>query len=468
MQGRSGAGLLGPTRREAVINGRRSALSASMADGWRAGPRPERPRIALTAVLIAAAMPVRLSADIPVINSVSVLDILLIAAAVTLYLDLAVRPLDPGYRPLFWILWIPFVLSIISLVWSEDRIATLRSVFIYAEGLIAYLFVIRELHGLPAARIVTYIKRFAYLLIIPAVLLLLRVPGFGPQEAGLSERSGGYTSYYTRLSHPILGRSNNLATVLAFFAPLLLWWGHTHRDRRVMVAGVVTFVAIFLTLSRGVLLAFLLAGVLYAPFAAGRRRFGRPGLGFKVTALVTLGFTAIAVFYTVNAETREFFAGRLSADNVTGRSALIAESLSDIAAQPLLGYGGGAGPDPNPLLAVDVHNTFLQQVVYFGLPLGLVASVALCAIAGFFLARRTTPLAGAIGYTVMVQLVLFLFESSFEGTVLRVLFYMSVAFAVALLRAVEEESPAIPGHAGDAPRHAVRRTGPRSAHVARL
>lgn len=445
MQGRGGRRVFGLTRHGAVTIGRRPVLSASPADAWRAGPRPERPRLALMAVLIAAAMPVRLSADIPVVNSVSVLDILLIAAALTLYLDLAVRPPDTGYRALFWILWVPFVLSIISLVWSEDRIATLRSVFIYAEGLVAYLFVIRELHALPAARIVTYIRRFAYLLIIPAVLLLLHVPGFRPQEAGLSETSGGYTSYYTRLSHPILGRSNNLATVLAFFAPLLLWWGHTHRDRRAMVAAAVTFIAIFLTLSRGVLLALLIAGVLYAPFAAGRHRFGRPGLGFKVTTLVTLGFTAIAIFYTVNAETREFFAGRLSAENVTGRSALIAESLSDVAARPLLGYGGGASPEPNPLLAVDVHNTFLQQVVYYGLPLGLVTSVALCAIAAFFLARRTTPLAGAIGYTVMVQLVLFLFESSFEGTVLRVLFYMSVGFAVALLRAVEEESPAIPG-----------------------
>jgi O-antigen ligase len=443
LQGRSGGGVLGPARREAFITARRPASAASAADAWREGPRPARPRIALTVVLIAAAMPVRLSADIPVINSVSVLDILLIAAALTLYLDISARPLDLGYSTLFRILWVPLVLSIVSLVWSEDRDATLRSVFIYAEGLVAYLFVIRELRGLPAARIVTYIRRFAYLLIIPAVLLLLRVPGFQPQEAGLSETSGSYTSYYTRLSHPVLGRSNNLATVLAFFAPLLLWWGHTHRDRRVTVAAVVVFVAIFLTLSRGVLLAFLIAGVLYAPFAAGRRRVGRPGLGFKVTALVTLGFTAIAIFYTVNAETREFFAGRFSAENVTGRSALIAESLNDVAARPLLGYGGGASPDPSPLVAVDVHNTFLQQVVYFGLPLGLVASVALCAIAGFFLARRTTPLAGAIAYTVMVQLVLFLFESSFEGTVLRVLFYMSVGIAVALLRAVEHESSAV-------------------------
>ena len=42
----------------------------------------------------------------------------------------------------------------------------------------------------------------------------------------------------------------------------------------------------------------------------------------------------------------------------------------------------------------------------------------------------------------MVQLVIFLFEASFEGTVLRVLFYLSIAMAAALLRSVEAESAA--------------------------
>ena len=39
----------------------------------------------------------------------------------------------------------------------------------------------------------------------------------------------------------------------------------------------------------------------------------------------------------------------------------------------------------------------------------------------------------------IVQRVIFLFESSFEGTVLRVLFYLSVGMAAALLRAAEAE-----------------------------
>jgi O-antigen ligase len=391
------------------------------------------------AVLVAAAMPVRISEDFPIINSVSILDVLLILALVTLYLDLAFRPPDLGYRVLFWILCVPLALSALSVVWSQDRDATVRTVIIYAEGLVAYLFVVRELSGLPAARVITYIKRFAYLLIIPGVLLLLHVPGFAPHEQGLEPTSASYVSYYTRLSHPVLGRSNNLATVLAFFVPLLFYWGHVRHDRRISRAGFVTLLATFLTLSRGVLLAFPIAGLLYAPLVAGRRRVERGGVGMKIAASVALGFIAIAVFYTFNTATREFFISRLSLANVDDRSALISRSIEKIASSPLLGYGAGATPDQDPLLAKDVHNTFLQQILYLGVPAGLLASLALCGIAAFFLARRSSPIAAVIGYAVTVQLVLFLFESSFEGTVLRVLFYMSVGLAAALLRSTEAE-----------------------------
>jgi O-antigen ligase len=394
------------------------------------------------AVLLAAAVPLRISDSVPILNTVTVLHLLLVIVAVTLVLDLAFRPPDTGYPHLFWILCVPLVLSIVSMVWSQDRSATLRAVLIYAGGVIAYLFVVRELAGLPSARVITYVKRYAYLLIIPSVLLLLHVPGVTPQEPSLSLTSGEYVSYYTRLSHPVLGRSNNLATVLAFFVPLLLYWGHARHDHRATRAGFVTSLAIFVTLSRGALLAFLIAGLLYALFAPGRHADRRAGLGAKVAATAALGLIAVAVFYTVNPPTREFFAARLDLANVTERSNLISLSLTKIEDRPLLGYGAGVSPD-HTFLVEGVHNTYLQQVLYFGLPLGLLVVLALWRIAGFFLARRrATALAGVIAYAVMVQLVIFLFESSFEGTILRILFYLSVGLAAALLRSVDAESRA--------------------------
>jgi len=437
-------------------------IATTKASAWAA-----RPRLALMGVLVAAAMPLR-AHSLPLISSASILDALLLIAAVTLFLDLAFRPVDIGYPPLFLLLSVPLIVSILSFSWSADRPATLRVVINYAEGLVAYLFMVRELEGVSADRIVTYIKRYSYLVIIPAVLLLLHVPGFEPRgEAGRS--SGDYLRNFSRLSHPVIGASNNLATVLAFFAPILLYWGHTRRDRAVTRAGLITLIAIGLTLSRGILLAFVLAALLYLPLRAGRRDPAGRGLATKIAAAVVLGAVAIGVFYAVNAPTKNFFESRTSAVNVNQRTELLSYSFAQIGANPVLGGGAGVAGNIAPMQSntdgvsldlytsapatvssaqrarIDVHNAYLQQAIFYGLPLGLLVSLALCGTAGVFLARRRmVALAGVIAYALMVQLISFLFEGSFEGTLLRVLFYLSIGMATALLRSVErqQESPA--------------------------
>jgi hypothetical protein len=424
---------------------------------------PVRARVALMAVLLAAAMPVRLVHSVPVASSASILDLVLIAAAATLFMDLAFRPVDVGYRELFLLLCVPLIFSAISLVWSEDRNASVRAVLIYAEGLVIYLFVVRELADLPPARIITYIKRYSYLLIIPGVLLLLHVPGFEPRTDA-ARSSGDYLRYFSRFSHPVLGSSNNLATPLAFFAPILLYWGHTRKDRRATIAAFVSLIAIALTQSRGIVLAFAVSGVLYAPLAVRGRSAAVRGMGAKVVATVLVGIAALGVFYAVNSSTHEFFKNRLSPSNVTDRSGAIFLSLGSIAKKPLLGYGAGVNPptelftSPGHVAALglysdvpaqrtggapELNNTYLQQALYFGIPAALIISLALCGTAGVFLARRRSiALAGVIAYALMVQLVSFLFERSFEGTVYRVLFYLSVGLATALLRSAEQESQA--------------------------
>jgi O-antigen ligase len=393
------------------------------------------------AILVAAAVPVRVTDGFPVVRSISILDIVLVGLGTTLVLDLAFRPVDAGYRSLFRVLFLPLVVATASLAWTQDFSATLRAMLVYAEGVVAYLLVVRELEGLPPARVVGYIKRFAYLLIVPAVLLELHVPGFSPQAPGLKHSAGDYISYYTRLSHPFIGRSNNLATILAFFTPLLFYWGHDRHDRRFTRAAFLTLLAIFLTLSRGTLLAFVIAGVLYVPFLYDRRRAAGRSLARKIFAGVVLGAAAILVFYSLNPTVHEFFGGRFTLTNVNSRFRLVSLSLSKVADRPLLGYGAGVIPDADPQLAPGSHNTYLQQIVYFGLPLGLVVCGVLWRTAGIFLARRRlTPLAGVVAYVLLVQLVAFLFEASFEGTVLRVLFYLSIGLAVGLLRSVEAEN----------------------------
>lgn len=407
------------------------------------------------AVLLAAAMPVRLPVRVPVVGSVSVLDLLLIVALVTLFLDLPWRRLDWGYRPLAAALAVPPAACALSMLWSQDRVATFRATVISVEAFVAYLFVMRELEGLSAARVVAYLRRYAWLVTLPAVLLMLHVPGFSPEAGNLSPTSGDYISYYTRLSHPVLGRSNSLATVLAILVPPLLYWGHTRRDWRATTAGMIALTAVGLTLSRGVFASFVLAGVVY--LALLRRPPGaprRPVLGKVVAA--TLGLAAGAtLLYELNPATREFISGRLSPANVVRRADLYAVAFDKIAARPILGYGAGAVPDGSAALAVDVHNTYVQQALYFGLPLGGLVGVVVAALPVVFLMRRrVNPLAGAVAYAVFVEVISFAFESSFEGTVLRVIFYLTVGLLAGLLRAAEAEG--IPG-----PRPGRRRTAVR-------
>jgi O-antigen ligase len=405
--------------------------------------RPDRPRIALTLLLLAAAMPVRLPVPVPVVGSVSVLDLVLIALLVTLYLDLPWRRLSWGPPALAVALLIPPAVSALSVLWTQDRDATLRSTIVYVEAVIAYLVVLRELEGLSPARVVAFVRRYAWLVTLPAVLLLLHVPGFQPEEPGLSPTSGDYLSYYSRLSHPVIGRSNSLATVLAILVPPLLYWGHTRRDRRATTAGVVALTAVALTLSRGVLVAFAVGGISYLLLL--RRPPGsprRPVLGKVVAA--TLGLAAAAAaLYELNPDTREFFLGRLSAANVTRRADLYSVAFQKIAEHPLLGYGAGTVPDGDPALFVDVHNTYLQQLLYYGLPLGVLVGCVVAALPIIFVARRwRTPVAGAVAYAVLVEVISFAFESSFEGTVLRVIFYLTLGLLVGLVRAADRESAA--------------------------
>ncbi|WLW50650.1 O-antigen ligase family protein [Streptomyces sp. YU58] len=401
-----------------------------------AGPGP-RPRILLMLVLIAAAMPVRIASSVPGIESVSVLDVVLALAALTLFMDSAFKPLDVGYGKLFVLLCIPAAICGMSMLWTQDQGATIRATVVYAEGIVAYLLVVRELSGAPPDRVMTYIKRYSYLLIVPAVLLLLRVPGFGPEEAGLTLDSDRYLSYYTRLSHPALGPSNNLASVLAFFAPLLLYWGHVRQDRRFTRAGCVALVAIVCTFSRGVLLGLLTAGVLAGVGSLLRRRRVGRQISRKIVVAVASAATAVGLLYQLNPDTHELFGSRFSPANFFIRSQLAIEAIEKIAERPFLGYGGGTAPDGIWELA-RVHNTYLQQMVYFGVLLGACVLLALIGTAVFFFSRwRTSPVTRVVGFTLIAQLFVFAVESSFEGTVLRVLFYLSIGLATAVVRASE-------------------------------
>jgi O-antigen ligase len=313
--------------------------------------------------------------------------------------------------------------------------------------------VTRELEGLSPDRVVALLERFVVLLIVPAVLLLLHVPGFQPEEPNLSPSSGSYLSYYTRLSHPILGRSNNLATVLVVFVPVLLWWGHTRRRRSATLVGVLGLVAVVATQSRGVVLAAVVALGIYALVRPRGRGRGRPVIGKVLLSTAVLAVAAVA-FYELNPLTQELGASRLSLENVSLREALYGEAFKRLESRPWTGFGPGVVPAGDPALSVDVHNTYVQQLLSFGVPLGVVLAATLLALPVWFLVRaRGVPAAGVVGLALTIELLSFAFEASFEGSVLRVIFYLSVGLLAGLVRRLEIDS-------GTAPAPTPRRSAP--------
>jgi O-antigen ligase len=400
----------------------------------------------LAAVLLCAACPVRIFVPTGLTSSFSILDLLVLAALGSLYVDAAVtRRLDLGPPLVLAFLTLPLLANLLSIVWTQDLVATVTSAVVYLEALVLYLFALRITHGLPASQIVRAMRLFVYLLLIPAFFLLFGVPGFGPQELNLSRTSSDYVGYYSRLSHPFIGRSNNLATALAFFVFIFIVWGIRHRNRPTLVAAGVCVTGVALTLSRGVTLALAVSGLLLF-FSTRRwrsRRSGRKGR-WRGAGLVAVGvlvaLVAVWALFQWNANTRDFSSGRLSANGASERGNRYVVALDKIVQRPYLGVGAGAVPDDDLALSGGVHNAYLQQFVAYGIPLGTLS--ILCLIGVWWSTARLDPaMRTGVSYAVLTQLLLFMTESSYEGTVLRLILYLSVGLGVALLRAEYRTGP---------------------------
>jgi hypothetical protein len=181
------------------------------------------------------------------------------------------------------------------------------------------------------------------------------------------------------------------------------------------------------------------------------------------TALAGTGFAALCVLALVifNPSTRDFIGGRVSLVNVDLRLGFAQDAFARLADRPFLGFGGGVSPDPN--LALGVHNTYLQQMLYFGVPLGVFVGACLVLLAVVLLSTaRTDPLFAAVGCGVVVQLIVFFVESSFEGTVLRVLFYLIFGLLISVARAEAVSHTAV-----DAIQSARGKSRPTGARVRR-
>ncbi len=386
---------------------------------------------ALLLLLVCAALPVRFG--VPGLGrSISIFD-LAVAVLFVPWLLLVRRQGWPRVPRPYLVLGLSMlVLGVASLLWTLDRGDTLVHIVVSIESLLVFGYAVTFLRSVRDRSWHRWAQLLLVLLIVPGVLLWLHVPGFQPPSE-VVPRSGDYWSYYVRLSHPWIGRSNNLATLLVLLLVPLASWAMRTRKAWDIGCALAAAVALVLTFSRGVLVALVLVTAVYLLTTKAWRRGVLRALRWLVPVVVLAG-----VVTAVNPTMGRLVLARLSMANVDARFDLLAGFWAELGRGWLLGAGAGTG--------VDVHNTYAQQVLAFGVPAGLALSAVLV-WTGLWWVRRnpsTRPvLQRIVGVGVAAVLLSFAVESSFEGNLLRPLIWLVWGMLVALvLRTSQRVVPA--------------------------
>lgn len=404
------------------------------------------PRLTVaTLFILALALPVRIWIPLGWFSSFAPIDVLLLTSPVFVAL------LQPGHfaigigrRSIAWLLLAPVVLCVLSYLWTVDAAGTARTLLLDGEAMVAYLAVATIFQKLPSSTIGVLLCILVSTIIATSVLSTLDVPGLAPQvppNLDAASQQAFLSSYYSRLSHPYFGLSNNLATVLGFFPFLLVAWARITCKARYRWLAAACVVATIATLSRGVVLALAIAWLVW--LASGLRRHGK---GYwHILPYAALAAIAMAAYIAATQVVDDNLASRLSDANVLQRFAAFGRVLSAVMARPI-GYGAGAS-----LAAIaggdmaNAHNAYLQQFLNFGVGGGAIAVLALAwlpiAVKRWRLhSRAALEARGGLLFGILTTLLAFMSEASYEGSVLRVLFYASIGLGVAMVVALEREA----------------------------
>jgi len=405
-------------------------------------------RLKLFSILfvILITFPFRIRGKILIFNSISIFDIALIAFSIMLLLYVLYNKgrLYVGNKSIFLLLCVPLFIALFSIVWSKDVSKTFYYIIVMTEAVLSYLVIINLLRRFDSQRIMSIMACMVLLIIILSFLSFYRVPGFAPfigYEYGSLEYNAFLASYYTRLSSPFLGLSNNLASVLAYFFFLSWTWYVISRVRSYLLLTVIIFVSIIMTMSKGTLLAIAIT----IPFFIYWQKLRIKQLIQVLFLSFTLSAGGFVVAYNLSEQFRKYAPYVFSIERalfVTGLERLhrAEAAVVQITRSPLYGYGARVIPKEYGFLG-NVHNTYLEQIMWFGLPLGMINILALIALPLIFMhgLRRRDQISRArlgIAAAIVCQLLIFITESSFEGQFLKILFYVSVGFSVALVNSL--------------------------------
>lgn len=353
-----------------------------------------------------------------------------------------------GPRVMLFSLGLPVLLTTLSLSWSVNFSDTLKAVFVHFEALFAYLVVMNLLQGGTVECHVKVLRAFTVLVLVAAVFSYSPLGLFPPQiPPDLAEpaRAAFELSYHARLSHPYIGLSNNLATILAFVAPLLVALAFAVRSRWNGVLAALCVAALLATMSRGVTLGLVLAVLLFSFWHVLTTFYVSRRLIIVVIGLMMFSWLGLLLFVFLSPAALQHLGGRFTLGNVDSR--LVAYKLAWEAAwaHPLTGYGAGVGLDEVALIGLEsVHNAYLQALYWYGVPLGGLAALVLIFLPAFAMGLPATShgarlFRNGLFVALLAQVLANMFEASWEGSMLRLIIYALLGLSLSLIQALRRE-----------------------------
>ena len=403
-------------------------------------------------LLGAAAFPFRFYVELGFFRSFSVLDIVLVVAGLVLLLAVirSDGKLFVGDHLVLTLLALPVLVAIASISWSDYPAVSVRYVTHSLEGLVAYLAVVGVMRNFSSRAVFRAMSGFLIALLVGSLLFYLQVPGFdrpvtiAELEPESNEYSEWMTGFYSRLGHPFLGQSNAFATVLIFFVPVFVAYARWADSGAARLVAMLCLVAVMLTLSRGAALALVLAMAVYAlsAFRKVPRRSLRRWMPAAGAALVAMA--GPVGFALSNPELAEvILESRLGDESFAVRLDTLQATVDKISSRPLLGYGAGVAGQLDVDIASGVHNTYIELVLSYGVPLGIAVSLCLLLLAYAVprrrMARGIGPLAAGAAAAIVAVLGVFLTQASYESGPLRVVLCLSIGMTITLLRSAARE-----------------------------
>lgn len=347
-----------------------------------------------------------------------------------------------GNKKIFLLLLLPFLLSSISLIWSEDILATIKMSLYCLTALGGYLVALNVYMHKNHESIERAMVIFCLLAVTVAILYWLKIPILGTNyfrniTAINGESEWAIAAEYSRLNNPFLGKSNDFGSILALFMFFFIGAALSKKSRSYYLYAFICLVGIVLTFSRGVLIALSVILLLSIINRFKVRDYIMAIVALGMLGIIVVGFTSKAKTIGLDIVNLRISGWR----DLSDRAEIWEEAKVSISDNILLGLGGGRYLRED---ATVFHNTYLEQWGAYGIVLGTIAIIAILMIPLMFIYSRNgtkciRQIAKFIGMGLLTFNIFCFVETSYEAAIPRLYLYIFIGLSTAYLKALNND-----------------------------